>query len=218
MEFILASGYREIHLADDLFTADMRHAEAVCREILARGLKFPWVPRSGLRVDRVSLELLEVMARAGCYHIPFGIESGNQDILNRIKKGITLEQVEDAVALAKTAGMETTGYFMVGMPGETMSTMQDTLRFASSLDLDYVKIGICVPLPGTPMYLDLEGSGLIKSHQWDLYTYATPPWELIESSEVCKEVFDELEFCGEPLLEIANRTMMRNVNGHYVAR
>ena len=215
MEFILDCGYGEIHLADDLFTADMRHAEAVCREILHRGLRFPWVPRSGLRVDRVSPQLLSLMAEAGCYHIPFGIESGNQEVLERIKKGITLEQVRHAVRYAKDAGMQTTGYFMVGMPGETKRTMHETLEFATSLELDYVKVGVCVPLPGTPMFTELEQAGRIRTRRWDLFTYATPPWNLVDSAEVTPEVLDQLTISGVAMMDLANRTMVHQGDGAY---
>lgn len=215
MEHILSCGYGEIHLADDLFTADMRHAEAVCREILRRGVRFPWVPRSGLRVDRVSPQLLRLMAEAGCYHIPFGIESGNQEILDRIKKGITLEQVRQAVRYAKDAGMQTTGYFMVGMPGETIRTMRATLEFATNLELDYVKVGVCVPLPGTPMFTELEQAGRIRTRRWDLYTYATAPWDLVDSAEVTHEVLDQLMISGVPVMDLANQTMVHQGGGAY---
>lgn len=216
MEYILNCGYREIHLADDLFTADMRHAEAVCREILKRGLHFPWVPRSGLRVDRVSPKLMEVMAEAGCYHIPFGIESGNQEILDRIKKGITLEQVRLAVRYAKNVGMQTTGYFMVGMPGETVRAMTDTLEFAVNLELDFVKVGVCIPLPGTPMFNELEQSGRLKTREWDLYTYATPPWDLVNSEEIQAPLFDQLKINDIPVMALANRTLVRQDTGNYI--
>jgi radical SAM superfamily enzyme YgiQ (UPF0313 family) len=215
MQFILDAGYREIHFADDLFTADTRHAEAVCRRILERGLRFPWVPRSGLRVDRVTPQLMEVMAAAGCYHIPFGIESGSQEILDRIQKGITLQQVRDAVRYAKEAGMETTGYFMVGIPGDTAETMRQTLEFASSLNLDYFKVGVCIPLPGTPMFAELEREGRIRTRCWEMYTYSTKPWDIVSSKEVTHETLGALTINGIPLLNATNRTMVRQGDGTY---
>lgn len=215
MEYILASGYREIHLADDLFTADIQHAEAVCKQILDRDLQFPWVPRSGLRVDRVTPRLMKVMAEAGCYHIPFGIESGNQEILDRAQKGITVDQVRSAVRYAKDASMETTGYFMVGMPGDTLNTMRETLSFATTLALDYLKVGVCIPLPGTPMFSELEASGKLKTRRWDLYTYATPPWMIVDSEDVTPSSFEKLGIDGIPLIDLANKTMVRQENGSY---
>jgi anaerobic magnesium-protoporphyrin IX monomethyl ester cyclase len=196
MEFILESGYREIHIADDLFTAHYQHARQVCAEIQQRGLEFPWVPRSGLRVDRVKPDLLEAMRDAGCYHIPFGIESGVQETLNSINKGITIEQIEKAVEMVQLAEMETTGYFMVGIPGESTAAMQKTLDFAVGLDLDFVKIGICVPLPGTPMFTMAKEQGLLRTEDWNLYTYSTPPWELCTAPEMSEESLQGLAVGG----------------------
>lgn len=214
MEFILNCGYCEIHIADDLFTADLRHASAVCREIIKRRLIFPWVPRSGIRVDRISAPLLKIMAEAGCYHVPLGIESGNQQILDRIKKGITLDQVRQAVASIRAAGMETTGYFMVGMPGETQETIKQTLDFSTGLKLDFIKIGVCVPLPGTPMFSELEQAGRLRTRDWGRYTYATPHWELVQS-DLTPDIFKQFTVSGIPLMEAANRTLIHEGGGVY---
>jgi radical SAM superfamily enzyme YgiQ (UPF0313 family) len=215
MEFILESGYGEIHIADDLFTAHYDHARKVCREILRRGLEFPWVPRSGLRVDRVRPDLLDEMRAAGCYHIPFGIESGVQATLDAINKGITIEQIERAVDMAKATDMETTGYFMIGIPGESTAAMQQTLDFAVSLGLDFVKVGVCVPLPGTPMFTMAKQMGLLRTEDWNRYTYSTPPWELSTAPEMSQESLRDLSIAGVELLNAANKTLVRQRDGSY---
>lgn len=215
MEYILDSGYREIHIADDLFSAHYHHVRAVCGEIMRRGLKFPWVPRSGLRVDRVKPDMLDQMREAGCYHIPFGIESGDQSTLDLINKGITIAQIEHAAKIAKDAGMETTGYFMVGIPGESNMAMQRTLEFALSLELDFVKIGICVPLPGTPMFQMAQQRGLLKTTDWSRYTYSTPPWEILSTEEAQEDRMRELTVIGRSLLDVANKTLVKGVSGGY---
>lgn len=215
MEFILNSGYREIHIADDLFSAHYHHVRAVCSEITRRGLKFPWVPRSGLRVDRVKPDMLDQMREAGCYHIPFGIESGDQGTLDLINKGITIAQIEHAAKIAKDAGMQTTGYFMVGIPGESNQAMQRTLEFALSLELDFVKIGICVPLPGTPMFQAAKQQGLLRTTDWSQYTYSTPPWEILSAEEVQEDRMRELTVAGRSLLDVANKTLVKGIGGEY---
>jgi radical SAM superfamily enzyme YgiQ (UPF0313 family) len=215
IEFMLDAGYAEFHIADDLFTADFKHARGVCQEILRRGHVFPWVPRSGLRVDRVRPDLLELMAAAGCYHIPFGIESGDQATLDRIRKGITLEQVERAISMSKRTDLQTTGYFMVGIPGESQQAMQRTLDFAVSLKLDFVKVGICVPLPGTPMFAEVEESGALRTRDWARFTYSTPPWELLRNDEVSEESMRSLTIGRYNVLEVANRTLVRTEDGSY---
>ncbi len=180
MERTLNLGFQEIHIIDDIFTANMTRAYQICEEILRRGLDFPWYPRGGIRVDRVNPELLKIMKKAGCYRIPYGIESGSQRILDVIKKSITLEQAEDAVAMAKQAGLETECYFMIGLPTETVEDIEKSIDFAIKLDPDYTKFAITIPLPGTPMFTDMEKDGRIKTHNWDKYNFAIPPRELYD--------------------------------------
>ncbi|MCX5679924.1 MAG: radical SAM protein [Candidatus Omnitrophica bacterium] len=169
MEHMLKCGFREIHIIDDSFTQDMGRAKDVCREILRRGLKFPWVALSGLRVDLVDLEFFRLAKRAGCWMSGFGIESGDQEVLDRMSKGITLSQVERAVALAKKAGIETFGFFILGLLGETEVSMRRTIDFAKRLPLDIAKFDICIPYPGTPYYNILKAAGRIKSENWSKY-------------------------------------------------
>lgn len=180
MEWMLKLGFREIHIIDDTFTADMKRAYSICEEMLRRGLKFPWYPRGGIRVDRVSLELLKMMKKAGCYRIPFGIESGNQRVIDVIDKRIKLEQAEKAVREAKEAGLETECYFMLGLPTETEEDIQKSIDFAIKLDPDYVKFAIAIPLPGTPMFNRMLAEGRIKTKDWSKYTFSTSPKELYD--------------------------------------
>ncbi len=203
-EYILSQGFKEIHMADDSFTADINHAKGVCHEIIRRGLKFPWVPRSGIRVDRVTEELLEVMKKAGCYHIPFGIESGNQAILDSIKKGITIKQIREAVSVAKSVGMETTGYFMFGLPGETIDTIKQTIDFALELNLDHIKFGATIPLPGTLLFDSWYQEGRIKTLDWEKYTYSTPPWKIYDHPTLRQKDLENITILGKRLLDVAN--------------
>lgn len=189
MEYLLKLGFNEIHIIDDIFTADMKRAYEICEEILRRCLKFPWYPRGGIRVDRVNRELLGIMKRAGCYRIPFGIESGSQRVIDAIKKNITLQQAENAVRLAKEAGLEVECYFMIGLPAEKEEDILKSISFAHKLDPDYAKFAITLPFPGTEMFDDMVKSNRIKSFHWQEYNFASPhdvfehenlSWEQIE--------------------------------------
>lgn len=189
MEYLLKLGFNEIHIIDDVFTADMKRAYEICEEILRRRLKFPWYPRGGIRVDRVNRDLLGIMKRAGCYRIPFGIESGSQRVIDAIKKNITLEQSENAVKISKEAGLEVECYFMIGLPTETEEDILRSISFAKKLDPDYVKFAITLPLPGTEMFDEMVKTNRIKSFRWSDYNFATPRnvyehdnlrWEQIE--------------------------------------
>lgn len=178
MERILKLGFREIQIIDDIFTANKKRAHTICEAILARGLKFPWYPRGGLRVDTVDVELLKIMKKAGCYRVPFGIESGSQRILEVIDKKITLEQAEKAVRAAKDAGLETECYFMIGLPTETEDDIKKSIDFAIRLNPDYCKFALTIPLPGTPMFDQMEQKGQIKTKEWEKFVFSTNPAEL----------------------------------------
>ena len=169
MEYMLRCGFKEIHIADDSFTQDIVRAKEVCREILRRGLKFPWALINGIRVNMVDSEFLSLARKAGCWLVGFGIETGDQEVLNRINKKITIEQIENAVRLTKKAGLDTFGFFIFALAGETEESMKRTIALAKRLPLDIAKVDICVPYPGTPYYQELEAEGRIKSYDWSKY-------------------------------------------------
>ncbi|NOZ24383.1 MAG: radical SAM protein [Planctomycetes bacterium] len=169
IEHMLRVGFREIHVVDECFTMDMERAKEICREIIRRGLRFPW-SAFGVRVDRLDNELMALLKRSGCHQLGFGVETGNAEVMKRIRKRITLDQVRRATGLAHRHGIETLGYFMLGLPGDTEATMQDTVRFAVDSGLDLAKFSITVPFPGSPLYRELEASKAIKSRDWRLYS------------------------------------------------
>jgi len=171
MQFMLSQGFKEILITDDNFSIDMERAKKVCRLLIDRKVKLVWAIQ--LRVDRIDEELMSLLKKAGCYKISFGIESGNQEILNRMKKGITLEQVRRTIALTKKYKIETEGFFMFGLPGDTEKTMQDTINFVKSLKLDTCKASITIPYPGSPLYDELNQAGAIKAKDWSLWSQQT---------------------------------------------
>lgn len=174
IEYLLKLGFREIHITDDAFTADMPRAYEICEEILRRGLRFPWYPRGGIRVDRVNKELLAIMKKSGCYRIPFGVESGSQRVIDVIKKKITLQQAEEAVRFAKEVGLEVECYFMLGLPTETLDDILKSIAFAKKLYPDYVKFAIMIPFPGTEIFDEMMKNKRIKSWRWQDYKFAAP--------------------------------------------
>jgi anaerobic magnesium-protoporphyrin IX monomethyl ester cyclase len=167
-----ALGFREVVVHDDIFTTDTAWAKAVCEEIIRRGIDIAWTCSNGIRVDAADAELFDVMRRAGCYRVYFGFETGNDEVLKAFGKGgrATLDQGIEAVELARAAGLEPNGFFLVGLMPDTEASMQDTIDYAKKVRLDVQKCGICVPLPGTPMFRDLHAQGRIKTTDWDAYT------------------------------------------------
>jgi anaerobic magnesium-protoporphyrin IX monomethyl ester cyclase len=214
-------GFKEIHLTDDGFTTNIKRAKKICDLLITAKVNIGWSTITGIRVDRVDSELLLKMRQAGCYRVYFGIESGNQKILNNIKKGITLEQVKKAVEVAKKAKLEVAGYFMVGLPGDTEETMQDTTNFAKHLDLDLAKVSITIPLPATELFNELDKKGLIKTHDWEKYKfYSTPStiydhqnlsWPTIEKyySKFYREIYLSPKFIFKRIKQsIVNKTLI----------
>lgn len=171
MEFALRSGFREIHVWDDQFSTNIKRAKKICELIIQRGLKFTWNIFNGIRVNSLDEEFLQLAKKAGCYSISFGIESGNQDVLDSIKKGITLDECRNSMALMKQVGLESVNYFMIGLPNDTAETVQQTIDFAIELNADYAKVAILVPLPDTDVYRQLERENKIISHDWSNYNF-----------------------------------------------
>lgn len=171
MDYTLKCGFREIHIWDDQFSTNMKRAKQICELILEKGLKFPWNIFNGVRVNALDEEFLRLAKRAGCYSISFGIESGNQTLLDSVNKGITLDECRTALRLMKKVGLESVTYFMIGFPDETAASMQETIDFAKELNADYAKVTILVPLPDTEVYHRLNSENRIISHDWANYNF-----------------------------------------------
>jgi len=157
-------GVKEIHFMDDNLTLDRRRMEEICDEILHRGIDISWVTTGGVHVNTLNEALLRKMKRAGCYSLWLGIESGNSYVLNQlIKKGVSLKKVDEVVKCIKRVGMDVNGFFVIGFPGETRKTIEDTIRFSKSLDLDDAYFSIATPYPGTELYDQCFSKGYLKS-------------------------------------------------------
>jgi len=149
------------------FTIVKKNIHNLCDEIFRRNLKIRWVCNS--RVDNVDLELLQKMKQAGCWLVSFGIESGDQGILDRSKKHITIEQVRQAVKYARQAGLQIAGHFVLGLPGETETTLKKTGEFSRELDLDYAQFYYASPWPGSRFYEEAVKEGWLNTQDWNLF-------------------------------------------------
>jgi anaerobic magnesium-protoporphyrin IX monomethyl ester cyclase len=158
---------REIVLFDETFGANRRIAFQVCEGIPRRQLTFRWNART--RIDLLSDDLLEAMRSAGCYMLHLGIESGNQRILDKMRKGITLDQVDRVVHTAHRLGFQLHGYFMLGYPGETRAEVEETVRFSRSLPLDWASYTVTIPNPRTLLQEQAEAEGLLAPGFWQEY-------------------------------------------------
>jgi radical SAM superfamily enzyme YgiQ (UPF0313 family) len=167
IEEILSYGITRINVADDLFTSNKRRVREMCGQILARGFDLKW--SAFARVNTVDREILETMRDAGCDGLSFGIESGNPEMLRRIRKGITLEQARNAIRLCKEVGIPVHASFMVGLPGESPESLRDTQRFVESMGIDY-GYHFLAPFPGTDVRERIEEYDLeILTDDWERY-------------------------------------------------
>jgi anaerobic magnesium-protoporphyrin IX monomethyl ester cyclase len=170
MEALSRLEFHQINLADDLFTANRNHCLAVCDEIMRRGLSITWT--SFARVDTVSRDVLAAMFRAGCTTLSFGVESGSPEMLERIRKGITCDQVVAAARLCLDVGISPHASFILGLPGETRRSLDETLAFGERLKSMGVNHGfhILAPFPGTDIRDRLADYDLeILSDDWTAY-------------------------------------------------
>lgn len=167
IEQIIHYGFDRINIADDLFTTDKERVKEICTGIKERSLKFPW--SAFARVDTVSQEVFDLMAEAGCDSVSFGVETGNPEMLKRIKKGIKLEQVYAAVKMCQQAGMIAHASFIIGLPGETRDTLQETEKFAKSTRALY-GYHFLAPFPGTTVREKIQDYDLeILTDNWNRY-------------------------------------------------
>jgi anaerobic magnesium-protoporphyrin IX monomethyl ester cyclase len=158
----LGIGYIKIY--DDTFTVDRKRVMEICAEIERRGLKIKWDIRA--RVNTISRELLIAMKSAGCELICYGIESGNEGILQILKKGISKHHVVDAFKLTRQVGIKSLAYFMFGSPGEKQAEIQESIRFSKELNPDFCHFSILVPFPATPLYAQGLRDGIIPGDYW----------------------------------------------------
>lgn len=162
-------GMREICFYDDTLVAHRRRLEELCHLLIAQPLGISW--SCNARVNLVTPELLTLMARAGCWQIAFGLESGNQGLLDRLCKGTTLEQGERAVAWARDAGLAVKAFFIIGLPGETAETILQTENWALKLPLDDIILEFLTPFPGTELHAELLADGALLPDWGEMNTY-----------------------------------------------
>jgi radical SAM superfamily enzyme YgiQ (UPF0313 family) len=164
-------GATEIGVTDDIWNLKLPRAKELCRALIETKLnRVPWVTVHGMKVNHTDLELFQLMKAAGCKRVGFGVESGDEHILkNVVKKSQTFDQVRGAFKNAKRAGLQTMGFFIIGMPHETAETMDATIRLAIELDPDLANFMIAAPYPGTELWELVEREGVRFSHTWDDY-------------------------------------------------
>lgn len=215
IEAALNLGFEEVCFDDDLFTRQRSHVLGVCQEINKRGLKFRLYLFA--RVDTVDEPVLRELRSVGCSMICFGLESGNQKILDKAHKKITLAKVRQAIEICQQVGISPFGSFILGLPGETPETMAETLTFAQSLSIPY-GFHLLAPFPGTRIRERASDYGLkILTDDWSLYDADHAVTETAELPASAVEEFAQNFFRGlnKEIERMKQSTLAGTYNGPY---
>ncbi len=155
----------EFFFEDDAFTVNRGRAHAMCDAIARSGLKCTWSVNT--RADILDDDLLRRMKSAGCRLLLVGYESGSQAMLDRMEKHIKVDTMRKFTRKAKTAGLQVHGCFVLGLPGETVESMNETIGFALEAGLDTAQFSGAVPFPGTRYFEHCRDAGLLRAKRWD---------------------------------------------------
>jgi radical SAM superfamily enzyme YgiQ (UPF0313 family) len=150
-------GIKDIAMGDDNFVIFKKRLPEICERLMRENLDLTW--SCFARVNQIDRENLKLMAQAKCHEISFGIESGSQEQLNFLRKGIRLEHVERDLNWAKEAGLKTNGFFMIGQPRETVESIKETIRYAKKVPLDMFQLSFFTPFPGTSIFKTVDKYG-----------------------------------------------------------
>jgi radical SAM superfamily enzyme YgiQ (UPF0313 family) len=170
MEEIRQNGVKANHIffCDDNFTANRERIKDLCQRIVSEGLKLEWSAQ--VRVEAAKdEELMGLMARAGCYCVFVGLESINPATLKLYNKSQTVENIKDCVVNFHRHGIRVHGMFVFGSEEDHFQVIRDTVKFSRELDLDSLQYLILTPIPGTPVYQELEAQNRIFCHDWSHY-------------------------------------------------
>jgi radical SAM superfamily enzyme YgiQ (UPF0313 family) len=164
-------GIREFHIIDDNFTMDSGYVKDFLRKLRALDLGMSWSTPNGVRMDSLDREMLGLMKETGLYLISLGIESGSDEVLGLMKKGISTSKIRECVAMIDEAGIDMAGFFILGFPGETADTISRTIRFAAELPLKRANFFTYLPFPGTESYIELSRSGELDGIDWNSFYF-----------------------------------------------
>ena len=150
---------RSFEIWDDNFTLNIERAKEICTEIIKRKLNLTWYCHNGIRADCIDVKLARLMKKAGCTSVAFGIETGNPETFDSIKKGESLSDVLKAIKIVKKVGIQAVGYFIIGLPGDNLKKFINTVRFQRALKLDHYIYGMLVPYPKTKVWDMIQTRG-----------------------------------------------------------
>lgn len=223
MKEVQKLGYKEVFFRDEIFTVSKLRTKQICEGILKNNINLSWI--CSARVGSVDEEMIVAMKNAGCHMLRFGVESGSQKILNNIKKEITVEQIKQTFYWTHKHKIDTHAHLMIGNPGETNSTIKETLKLLLEIEPTTITMGICTPYPGTILFNKIakmfpeiqDGSqcDLSNLHTQGFYndTFCKIPSEKLEKKlrYIYKKFYIRLKYIFKWLTKIKNIDELRRV-------
>jgi radical SAM superfamily enzyme YgiQ (UPF0313 family) len=155
LKIIISQGYKEIFFRDENFTSSKKRVMKFCQGIIDQKLDITWIVSS--RADYFDKEMIEKMREAGCHMVRIGVETGSSKLLENVKKEVTVDQVREVFKWTHEVGMDTHAHLMIGMPGETLETIQETIDFVREIQPTVITCGICTPYAGTELFEQVRG-------------------------------------------------------------
>lgn len=150
IEHVVEQGFKEIYFRDEMFTTLKKRNVEICHWLINNKVDITWFVSAAIGwIDR---DMMRMLKEAGCHTLKIGVESGSQKILDNIRKEITVEQTRDTFRWAHEVGINTHAHLMIGNPGETKETIEETIRFVKEIDPTTASFGMSTPYPGTELF------------------------------------------------------------------
>jgi radical SAM superfamily enzyme YgiQ (UPF0313 family) len=168
LEWLVSTyGLKRFIFFDEMIFLNDGRIEKICHLMLEKGLNLRWTLNT--RVKPLDLNTLKIMKKAGCFELCLGIESGSDTILKNIEKGITTNDIRKAARLCREAGLDIYAMLLIGSPGETEETINESIELVREIDPFYAQFSFVVPAPNTPAFRYYKEKGLLLSENWDDY-------------------------------------------------
>lgn len=188
----------EFAITDDAFNILPDRVTDFCGLLLERGIRLPWYC-TGVRPDRVTETLIRKMKQAGCYSINIGVETLDEAVYGTLNRSMTISQVKDCIKILKANGMRTTGYFMIGLPGETKETTMETYRKSKLIGVDDTSYAILLPFPGTKLHDVVYANPRVR--KLNDYKTVSTIWTFTKEFSVMKTAFETPEYSATEKIE-----------------
>lgn len=205
-------------IMDDNFTLDIDRAKKICKLMIERKLGLDWWCHNGLRADRLDQELLHLMKKAGCQSIALGIESGDREVFGEIGKGEELSDIVKGIGMIKKAGIKSVGYFIVGLPGDSVESTKKSVRFQRGLGLSDYKYNMLIPYPGTKVWDMVKESGRLLADVKGSYHFGEHIKIPFETSKISKKIMEQCLYLVENQDWVRGENDLRDIKKSFYGR